>query len=85
MFLFVPTMGIDTEYRCLFFVWLNRAIYLGKGKKGEYTMEVRSIEVIIDIQYEPTYVYGITQHTRCNRNFFINEEKYEKILKILEE
>lgn len=35
MFLFVPTMGMDTEYRCLFFVWLNRAIYLGKGKKGE--------------------------------------------------
>lgn len=48
-------------------------------------MEINSIEVIIDIQYEPTYVYGITQHTRSNRNFFINEEKYEKILKILEE
>ena len=32
MFVFIPTIGIDAEYRCLFFVWLNRAIYLGKGK-----------------------------------------------------
>lgn len=32
MFVFIPAMGMDTEYRCLFFVWLNRAIYLGKGK-----------------------------------------------------
>lgn len=34
MFLLIPTIGIDTEYRCAFIVWLNRAIYLGKGKKS---------------------------------------------------
>lgn len=48
-------------------------------------MEIRSIEVNIEIQYETTYMYGISHYTRSNRNFFINEEKYEKILKILEE
>lgn len=32
MFLFIPTIGMDAEYRCLFFVLLNRAIYLGNGK-----------------------------------------------------
>jgi hypothetical protein len=35
MFLLVPTMGMDAEYRCVFIAWLNRAIYYGKGKKGE--------------------------------------------------
>ena len=48
-------------------------------------MEIKSIEVNIDIQYEPTYVHCIPHYTSSNRNFFINEEKYEKILKILEE
>lgn len=35
MFLFIPTIGIDMEYRCVFIAWLNQAIYYGKGKKGE--------------------------------------------------
>ena len=35
MFLFIPTIGIDMEYRCVFIAWLNRVIYCGKGKKGE--------------------------------------------------
>ena len=48
-------------------------------------MEINSIEVRIEIQYETTYVHGVPHLTRSNRNFFINEEKYEKILKILEE
>lgn len=48
-------------------------------------MKIKSIEVNIEIQYETTYVHGVPHHTRSNRNFFINEEKYEKILKILEE
>ena len=33
MFAMLPTIGIDIEYRCLFIVWLNRALYIGKGKK----------------------------------------------------
>ena len=33
MFVILPTIGIDIEYRCLFIVWLNRALYIGKGKK----------------------------------------------------
>lgn len=48
-------------------------------------MEINTIEVNIEIQYETTYVHGVPHFTRSNRNFFINEEKYEKILKILEE
>jgi len=36
MCVFLPTIGIDTEYRCLFFVWLNRAICL--ELKEEWTM-----------------------------------------------
>lgn len=48
-------------------------------------MKIRSIEVKIDIQYEATYAYCIPHYTSSNRNFFINEEKYEKILKILVE
>ena len=48
-------------------------------------MEINNIEVNIEIQYKPTYVHCIPQYTRSNRNFFINEEKYEQILKILEE
>ena len=48
-------------------------------------MKKRSIEVNIEIQYETTYVHGVPYFTCSNRNFFINEEKYEKILKILEE
>ena len=35
MFLFIPTIGLDAEYRCVFIAWLNRAIYYGKGKKRE--------------------------------------------------
>jgi hypothetical protein len=35
MYLIIPTIGIDTEYRCVFITWLNRAIYLGLGKKNE--------------------------------------------------
>lgn len=30
MFLIIPTIGIDTEYRYFFFVWLNRIIGLEK-------------------------------------------------------
>ena len=26
MFLFIPTIGLDVEYRCVFIEWLNRAI-----------------------------------------------------------
>lgn len=48
-------------------------------------MEIKSIEVNIDIQYEPTYINCIPQYTRSHRNFFINKEKYEKVLKLLEE
>lgn len=48
-------------------------------------MEINSIEVNIKIQYETTYVHGVPHCTSSNRNFFINEKKYEKILKILEE
>lgn len=48
-------------------------------------MEINTIEVNIEIQYKATYVHSIPHYTRSNRNFFINEEKYEKILKILEE
>ncbi len=48
-------------------------------------MEISSIEVNIKIQYGTTYVHGIQYHSGSNRNFFIDEEKYEKILKILEE
>ncbi len=33
MFAMLPTIGFDIEYRCLFIVWLNRALYIGKGKK----------------------------------------------------
>ena len=33
MQVFFPTIGIDLEYRCLFIVWLNKALYIGKGKK----------------------------------------------------
>ena len=33
MFLIIPAIGVDFEYRCIFIVWLNRAIYLGKGKE----------------------------------------------------
>lgn len=33
MFVFIPAIGMDIEYRCVFFVWLNRAFYLGKGKR----------------------------------------------------
>jgi len=32
MFLFIPTIGMDIEYKCVFIAWLNRAIYLGKKK-----------------------------------------------------
>ena len=35
MFLLIPTIGMDIEYRCVFIVWLNRAIYLGKGKEEQ--------------------------------------------------
>ena len=33
MFLFIPAIGMDIEDRCVFIVWLNFAIYLGKGKE----------------------------------------------------
>ena len=33
MFLFIPTIGIDTNYRFVFIVWLNRAIYWFYKKK----------------------------------------------------
>lgn len=33
MQIFFPTIGIDLEYRCLFIVWFNKALYIGKGKK----------------------------------------------------
>ena len=33
MFLFIPTIGMDTEYKFIFIIWLNRAIFLGKGKE----------------------------------------------------
>ena len=48
-------------------------------------MEIKNIEVNIGVHYETTYVHGVPHCTSSNRNFFINEEKYEKILKILEE
>jgi len=48
-------------------------------------MEINSIEVNIEIRYEPTYVHSMPHYTHSNRNFFINEEKYEKVLKILDE
>jgi hypothetical protein len=35
MFLFIPTIGMDIEYRCVFIAWLNRAIYIGKGKENK--------------------------------------------------
>ena len=36
MYVFIPTIGFDPEYRCVFFVWLNKIIwYCGKGKKEE--------------------------------------------------
>ena len=34
MFIAIPTIGIDIEYRCFFIVWLNRALYIGKGKEN---------------------------------------------------
>ena len=48
-------------------------------------MKIDYIEVNINIRYEPNYVHGVPHCTSSNRNFFINEEKYEQILKILEE
>ena len=33
MQVFFPAIGIDLAYRCLFIVWLNKALYIGKGKK----------------------------------------------------
>ena len=47
-------------------------------------MNIEKIEVSIQVSYEPTYVDCITHWTRSNRNFFIDEEKYKKILEILE-
>lgn len=35
MFLFIPTIGMDIEYRCVFITWFNRAIYIGKGKENK--------------------------------------------------
>lgn len=35
MFLFIPTIGMDIEYKCAFIAWLNRTIYLGKGKENK--------------------------------------------------
>lgn len=34
MFAILPTIGIDIEYRCAFIAWLNRVLYVGKGKKN---------------------------------------------------
>ena len=48
-------------------------------------MEINTIEVNIDIIYETTYINGVPHYTRSHRNFFIDKEKYEKILKLLEE
>lgn len=35
MFLIIPTIGIDIEYRCVFVSWFNRVLYLGEGRKEE--------------------------------------------------
>lgn len=48
-------------------------------------MDIKQIEVNIEVSYEPTYVGCIPHWTRSNRNFFIDEEKYKRILAILEE
>ena len=29
MWLLIPTIGFDSEYRCVFFAWLNRSLYIG--------------------------------------------------------
>jgi hypothetical protein len=32
MYLLIPTIGIDAEFRCVFFAWFRHALYIGKGK-----------------------------------------------------
>lgn len=34
MFLFIPTIGIDIEYRCMFICWCDWILYIGLGKNN---------------------------------------------------
>jgi hypothetical protein len=49
MQVFFPTIGIDLEYRCLFIVWLNKALYIGKGKSNEAKLKeiIKRYELIM--------------------------------------
>ena len=48
-------------------------------------MEIELIEVKLEITYKPSYDGHIQHCTRSYKNFFVDEEKYKRILAILEE
>ena len=43
MWVIIPTIGLDTEYKCAFIDWLNRALYVGKGKQKQLEKTLQQI------------------------------------------